>query len=113
MTQTDVARQMDMVTSTVSAIEAGKRAVTGTELYSLAQIYGRPVAHFLERGTPEVAPGFQYLFRAVAEKLFERRPLVKLEQLADDYDLLENAVIAIASHRGLTAALDDRRAPGV
>jgi hypothetical protein len=26
-----------MVTSTVSAIEAGKRAVTGTEPYSLAQ----------------------------------------------------------------------------
>jgi Zn-dependent peptidase ImmA (M78 family) len=89
LTQTVVGEQMDMVTSTVSAIEAGKRAVTGAELYSFAQIYGRPVAYFLGEGTTERAGGFQYLFRAVAEKLYERRPLVELEQLSDDYDQLE------------------------
>ncbi len=93
LTQTDVAEHMDMVTSTVSAIEAGKRAVTGAELYQFAQIYGRPVAYFLGEDTAqEPASGFQYLFRAVAERLFERRPLVELEQLASDYDLLEEIV---------------------
>src|SRR4051794_37255965 len=32
LTQTEVGRQMEMVTSTISAIEAGKRSVSGTEL---------------------------------------------------------------------------------
>ena len=93
LTQTDVGESMDMVTSTVSAIEAGKRSVTGAELYRFAQMYGRPVAHFLGGdAAPESVGGFQYLFRAVADKLFERRPLVELEQLAADYDLLEDLV---------------------
>jgi Zn-dependent peptidase ImmA (M78 family) len=89
LTQTDVAEHMDMVTSTVSAIEAGKRAVTGTELYRFAQIYGRPAAHFLGGEAAGATESFQYLFRAAADKLFERRPLVELEQLAVDYDLVE------------------------
>jgi len=92
VTQTDVARDMGMVTSTVSAIEAGKRAVSGTELYSFAQIYKRPVAYFLEEEVPAASSGFQYLFRAVAEKLVDRDPIVQLEQLAADYDILEEVV---------------------
>jgi Zn-dependent peptidase ImmA (M78 family)/DNA-binding XRE family transcriptional regulator len=92
LTQTAVAEQMGMVTSTVSAIESGKRAVTGEELYRFAQLLGRPVAYFLEAEGTAPTPGFQYLFRAVADKLFERGPLVELEQLADDYDLLEELV---------------------
>jgi Zn-dependent peptidase ImmA (M78 family)/DNA-binding XRE family transcriptional regulator len=89
LTQTAVAERMGMVTSTVSAIEAGKRSVTGEELYRLAQVYSRPVAYFLEAEEPVQSPGFQYLFRAVAERLYDRSPLIELEQLADDYDLLE------------------------
>ena len=92
LTQTDVAGRMDMVTSTVSAIEAGKRAVTGPELYSFAQMYGRPLAYFLEVPTVAPAPGFQFLLRAAAEKRIDRAPLVLLEQLCDDYDLLEELV---------------------
>jgi Zn-dependent peptidase ImmA (M78 family)/DNA-binding transcriptional regulator YiaG len=92
LTQTDVAKRMDMVTSTVSAIEAGKRAVTGAELFNLAAMLGRPVAYFLETESPPASEGFQYLFRAVADKLFERSPLVELEQLDADYDLLEEIV---------------------
>lgn len=92
LTQTDVAHHMEMVTSTVSAIEAGKRAVTGAELYNFAQLYTRPVAYFLEPEVPEASPGFQYLFRAAAEKLVDRGSIVKLEQLAADYALLEEIV---------------------
>src|SRR5215212_3946429 len=92
LTQTDVASQMDMVTSTVSAIEAGKRAVTGPELYRFAEIYARPVSYFLGEEQSSTSEGFQYLFRAVADRLYERRPLVELEQLATDYDLLEDLV---------------------
>src|SRR4051812_88854 len=92
LTQTDVGQRMEMVTSTVSAIEAGKRAVSGAELYAFAQIYGRPVAYFLETEAAEESPGFQYLFRAVAEKLIDRGPLVLLDQLTEEYDLLEEIV---------------------
>lgn len=92
LTQTDVGQTMEMVTSTVSAIEAGKRAVTGLELYQFAHIYGRPVAYFLGGEETGMGDGFQYLFRAVADRLHERRPLVELEQLAADYDLLEELV---------------------
>ena len=94
LTQTGVGHTMNMVTSTVSAIETGKRPVSGTELYGFAQIYGRPVAYFLGEETDEAVGGFQYLFRAVADRLYERRPLVELEQLAADYDLLEELTSA-------------------
>src|SRR2546430_513564 len=92
LTQTDVGGEMGVVTSTVSAIEAGKRSVTGAELYGFAQIYDRPVAYFLGGEAQQGTGSFRYLFRAVADKLFERGPLVKLEQLVDDYDLLEEIV---------------------
>jgi Zn-dependent peptidase ImmA (M78 family) len=92
LTQSDVGEQMGMVTSTISAIEAGKRAVTGAELYNFSQIYGRPVSFFLSTGALQDSGGFRYLFRAVADKLYERTPLVELERLADDYDLLEDLV---------------------
>ena len=96
LTQTDVAREMDMVTSTISAIEAGKRAVTGSELYKFAQLFKRPLAYFLDTEDPQTSPGFQYLFRAVAEKLVDRDPIVKLEQLTADYRLLEELIGAPA-----------------
>ena len=83
---------MGMVTSTVSAIEAGKRAITGPELFEFSQLYGRPLAYFLGQEQAGTTDGFQYLFRAVAGRLRERRPLVELEQLAADYDLLEELV---------------------
>lgn len=92
LTQGDVGQKMGMATSTVSAIEAGKRAVTGAELYSFAQIYARPVAYFLGGESPQGSGGFEYLFRAAAEKSIDRGPLVELEQLVDDYDLLEEIV---------------------
>ena len=96
LTQSDVGAKMGMVTSTVSAIEAGKRAVTGPELFKFAQLYGRPLAYFLGQEQGGATDGFQYLFRAVADRLYERNPLVELEQLAADYNLLEELVGAAA-----------------
>jgi Zn-dependent peptidase ImmA (M78 family) len=92
LTQGDVGQKMGMATSTMSAIEAGKRGVTGAELYSFAQIYARPVAYFLGGEPLRDSGGFDYLFRAAAERSIARGPLVELEQLVDDYDLLEEIV---------------------
>ena len=92
LTQTEAGGRMGMVTSTVSAIEAGKRSVTGSELYEFSRIYQRPVAYFLQTEDLSTSPGFQYLFRRVEDTVLERSPIVELENLASDYDLLEELV---------------------
>ena len=92
LTQTDAGRHMGMVTSTVSAIEAGKRSVTGSEFYEFSQLYKRPVAFFLQSEDLSTSPGFQYLFRRAEDTVLDRSPIVELEQLASDYDLIEELV---------------------
>ncbi len=92
LTQTDAGSHMGMVTSTVSAIEAGKRSATGSELYEFSQLYQRPVAYFLQTEDLSSSPGFQYLFRRVDDTVLDRSPIVELESLASDYDLLEDLV---------------------
>lgn len=94
LTQTEVGTLMDMVTSTISAIEAGKRSVSGTELYQFAQILNRPLEFFLSEKVPAVAGGFQYLFRQATELTLDRASIAELEQLAADYRLLEELVDA-------------------
>ena len=92
LNQTDAGGRMGMVTSTVSAIEAGKRSVTGSELYEFSQLYKRPIAYFLDSGDVSTSPGFQFLFRRVDDAVIDRPPIVELEKLASDYDLLEDLV---------------------
>ena len=92
LTQTEAGSHMGMVTSTVSAIEAGKRSVTGSELYEFSRLYQRPVAYFLQTEDLSTSPGFQYLFRRVEDTVLDRSPIVELENLASDYDLLEELV---------------------
>ncbi len=92
LNQTEVGRRLGMVTSTVSAIEAGKRAVTGTELYDFSRMYQLPVAYFLQTEELSTSPGFQYLYRRVEDNVLDRSPIVELEKLASDYDLLEELI---------------------
>ena len=94
LTQTEVGNQLGMVTSTVSAIEAGKRSVSGAELYKFAEIYQRPLAFFLDGEPASLAGGFPYLFRQADERILDRTSIVKLEQLAADYQLLEELLEA-------------------
>lgn len=94
LTQTDVGSQVGMVTSTISAIEAGKRSVSGAELYRFAQIYKRPLAFFLGGEAPTESVGFHYLFRQVDKQVLDRPSVVKLQQLAADYQLVEELVNA-------------------
>ncbi len=94
LTQTEAGRRMGMVTSTVSAIESGKRSVTGLELYRFADIYKRSLAFFFGEASRPGSVGFQYLFRRVDERVLDRASIVKLEQLAADYRLLEELVEA-------------------
>lgn len=83
-----------MVTSTVSAIESGKRSVSGAELYEFARMYQRPLAYFFSAEPPTESAGFQYLFHQANEGIVDRPSVVKLEQLAADYQLLEELVQA-------------------
>jgi Zn-dependent peptidase ImmA (M78 family) len=94
LTQSEVGKQVGMVTSTISAIEAGKRSVSGAELYQFAQLYRRPLAFFFSAEPPTDSPGFQYLFRNADERVLDRPSIVALQQLAADYQLLEELVNA-------------------
>lgn len=91
LTQGDVGRQMDMAISTISAIEAGKRSVSGPELHAFARIYHRPIAYLFEEEHQE-SPAFQYLFRAAEHDVLDRVSIVEFEKLTRDYALLEELV---------------------
>lgn len=91
LTQTEVGKQLGMVTSTISTIEAGKRSVSGAELYRFAQLYRRPLAYFLGEPARESA-GFRFLFREADAQNLDRASIVQLEQLVADYQLLEELV---------------------
>ncbi|MGB6165793.1 MAG: helix-turn-helix domain-containing protein [Pseudonocardiaceae bacterium] len=66
LTQADTASALGIPRSSVVALEAGKRKVTGLELRRLARLYRRSVAWMLgEDNEPEVAD--QALYRATAE----------------------------------------------
>jgi transcriptional regulator with XRE-family HTH domain len=67
LTQADTASALDIPRSSVVALEAGKRKITGLELRRLSRLYRRNVAWLLgeDSGEPEVAD--QALYRATAE----------------------------------------------
>jgi len=91
LTQGAAGKHLGLAISTVSEIEAGKRPVAGTELHAFARIYHRPVAYFLEAESEE-SPGFAYLFRAADSQLLDRRAIVEVQELARDYDRLEEII---------------------
>lgn len=90
-TQGEVGAQMKMATSTISAIEAGKRSVTGAELHAFAGFYHRPMAYFFEE-EPQESPDFQYLFRAADGEHLDREAILRFQELIRRYVLLEELV---------------------
>lgn len=93
LTQGEVGNHMRMATSTVSAIESGKRSVTGAELHAFARLYHQPMAYFFEE-EPHESPGFQYLFREADGDILDRASLVTFQQFIRDYARLEELVEA-------------------
>lgn len=90
LTQGQVGENMGLAISTISEIEAGKRAVSGHELYRFAKIYHRPLSSFFEAEETAESPGFTYLFRQVNESVLNRASLLTIEQLTDDYAEIED-----------------------
>lgn len=91
MTQTEVGKSMGMTTSTISAIESGKRSVTGGELHAFARLYHRSLAYFFDE-EQEASPDFQYLFRAADAEVLDREAIVQFQDLTHQYSLLEELV---------------------
>lgn len=91
MTQSEVGKFMGMATSTVSAIESGKRSVTGGELHAFARLYHRSLAYFFDEER-ETSPDFQYLFRAADAEALDREAIVQFQDLTQEYSLLEELV---------------------
>jgi Zn-dependent peptidase ImmA (M78 family)/DNA-binding XRE family transcriptional regulator len=61
LTQADVAQQLDMARTTITAIEKGERHIKPMELIKLARIYGKQVSDFV-RERPQIE-SFQVQFR--------------------------------------------------
>jgi len=53
LSQEFVSDQLDIPRPSISAIETGKRKVSGLELRDFARLYKRPVSYFLEENRPE------------------------------------------------------------
>ncbi|MGH3549928.1 MAG: helix-turn-helix transcriptional regulator [Pseudonocardiaceae bacterium] len=67
LTQADTASALGIPRSSVVALEAGKRKVTGLELRRLARLYRRSVAWLLGEDSDEKEVADQALYRATAE----------------------------------------------
>lgn len=92
LTQQEVANKLDLVRTTLVAIEKGERRVQSGELIKMAKLYGRPVGDFVGRKanlTP-FAPQFRLPHAATGVSEAELLGAVAdLESLAQDYLELE------------------------
>lgn len=75
LTQADAARALDLSRSAVSEMEAGRRGVSGQELYRLAHLYGRDTSDFLQEDFDR---------RGAVAALFRRHPNVRFDACAMD-----------------------------
>ncbi len=67
LTQEDVAGALGIPRTSVIAVEAGRRKVTGLELRRLGRLYRRPVEWLLGEDTPVASGSEEALNRATAE----------------------------------------------
>jgi Zn-dependent peptidase ImmA (M78 family)/transcriptional regulator with XRE-family HTH domain len=92
LTQQDVAKDLGIARTTVTAIEQGERRVRPEEIIRLARLYGREVSEFVRQR--EVAEEFAVQFRtAVAQARGHQTELSlavqEFQQLCEDYLELE------------------------
>lgn len=92
LTQEAVAARLDILRTTLVAIEKGDRRVTPGELIKLANIFGRPVSEFVSRRVNKEAFVPQFRLPTGMESVTESElfsAVVNLESLARDYVELE------------------------
>ena len=86
LTLKQVSEHIGLAVSTISEIEAGKRRITGVELYKFAKLHQRPITFFLEEG--ETSPSFAILLRAASTTSLSKRTIVDFHELCRDYRTL-------------------------
>ncbi|MBW4659415.1 MAG: ImmA/IrrE family metallo-endopeptidase [Drouetiella hepatica Uher 2000/2452] len=97
MTQADAAKVIDVVRTTIVAIEKGERRLKPNELIKLARAYGRAISDFV-RPSPVIEP-FTVQFRATYQRSEQEEvrinPIIqRLEELCQNYLELEKIVDA-------------------
>lgn len=97
LTQGQVAEQLDMARTTVTAIEKGERRIQPEELIRLAPLLGRSIGEFFRRGTPPES--FAVQFRATLSPGKEIAPeitpkVLEFQRLCEDYRELEEICVA-------------------
>ena len=89
LTQQQVADSMSMARTTVTALEKGDRRIRPDELISLAQLYSRPVGHFV--GSKETVSDFSVQFRTALSGVSGAETQQVLNQGVSDFqDLCED-----------------------
>lgn len=97
MTQSDAAKVIDAVRTTMVAIEKGERRLKSTELIKLARAYGRSVSDFVQ--PRPVVQSFEVQFRAAYRRSEEEETqiepvILRLEELCRNYLELEEIMDA-------------------
>lgn len=93
LTQEEVAKKLDILRTTLVAIEKGERRLSPSELIKLAQIYGRSVSGFVSQQTNNAPFVPQFRLPPKQQNITEAELLnsaIELENLARDYIDLEN-----------------------
>ncbi len=103
LTQQDAADWLNVARTTITALEKGDRKARPGEIISLADLYGRPVSHFV--GSRPWVADFQVQFRSalksavgVKEQGELRESIDIFQQLSEDYLHLENLAGIPARH---------------
>src|SRR2546425_8841784 len=88
MTQETVAERLGIPRSAVSDLENGKRELSATELFKLAQLFGEPMEHLLGMG--DFAPDDELvMLRAEAVTATTKAELNRFVHLCREYARLE------------------------
>ncbi|MBI3330027.1 MAG: ImmA/IrrE family metallo-endopeptidase [Nitrospinae bacterium] len=92
LTQQDVAKELGLARTTVTAIEKGDRSVQPEELLQLARLYGRGVSELVRRR--EVVEEFAVQFRAALAEAVDhqaelQQAIHEFQRLCEDYLELE------------------------
>jgi len=92
LTQEDVAKQLNILRTTLVAIEKGDRKISSSELISIAKLYARPVGEFLSKREHKEPFIPQFRLSVNSQNVEEKElmaAVLDLENLARDYVELE------------------------
>lgn len=110
-TQAYLSSKLGVARSTLAEMESGQRRVTAEELYSLADMLGRPLIYFFSQSNPEYSFAFRVTGKGSEEDA--HKALVKLDNRLNEIRSLERYSGIAAKTRLKQYQIDKWRSPVV